>query len=179
MENNNNQGGNGNPNNQNRKPSLSFIMLAILFTIFLVSIIMRLFSGDSSQEISYTEFLTMVEEGKVESVEISVDKSRLTIFTPGQAKQSNNLPDWYIYGNMVGKSGETYYTGYVDDDENLIPFLKEHNVEINRQISDNSGVLLSILITYVLPVIIMLIVLSFLFKKIGGAGGPMGVGKNT
>ena len=45
MENNNNQGGNGGPNNQNRKPSLSFIMLAILFTIFLVSIIMRLFSG--------------------------------------------------------------------------------------------------------------------------------------
>lgn len=179
MENNNNQGGNGGPNNQNRKPSLSFIMLAILFTIFLVSIIMRLFSGDSSQEISYTEFLTMVEEGKVESVEISVDKSRLTIFTTGQAKQSNNLPDWYIYGNMMGKSGETYYTGYVDDDENLIPYLKEHNVEINRQISDNSGVLLSILITYVLPVIIMLIVLSFLFKKIGGAGGPMGVGKNT
>jgi len=179
MENNNNQGGNGGPNNQNRKPSLSFIMLAILFTIFLVSIIMRLFSGDSSQEISYTEFLTMVEEGKVESVEISVDKSRLTIFTTGQSKQSNNLPDWYIYGNMMGKSGETYYTGYVDDDENLIPYLKEHNVEINRQISDNSGVLLSILITYVLPVIIMLIVLSFLFKKIGGAGGPMGVGKNT
>ncbi|MBO4808530.1 MAG: ATP-dependent zinc metalloprotease FtsH [Lachnospiraceae bacterium] len=178
MENNNNQGGNGNPNNQNRKPSLSFIMLAILFTIFLVSIIMRVFSGDSSQEISYTEFLTMVEEGKVESVEISVDKSRLTIYTTNQAKQSN-LPDWYIYGNMVGKSGETYYTGYVDDDENLIPYLKEHNVEINRQISDNSGVLLSILITYVLPVIIMLVVLSFLFKKIGGAGGPMGVGKNT
>ena len=95
MENNNNQGGNGGPNNQNRKPSLSFIMLAILFTIFLVSIIMRLFSGDSSQEISYTEFLTMVEEGKVESVEISVDKSRLTIFNTGHAKQKNNLPERY------------------------------------------------------------------------------------
>ena len=179
MENNNNNGGNGNQNNQNKKPSLAFIMLAVLFTIFLISIIMRLFSGDSSQEISYTEFLTMVEDGKVESVEISVDKSQLTIYTTAEAKQSNNLPDWYIYGNIANKSGETYYTGYVDDDEDLIPFLREHNVEINRQISDNSGVLLSILITYVLPVIIMLVILSFLFKKIGGVGGPMGVGKST
>ena len=181
MENNNqNQNGNNNqggPNN--KKPSIVFILLVALFTIFMVSIIIKLVSGDSSSEISYTQFMTMVQEDKVESVEISADGKEFVIYTKGSEKaEKSNLPEWYIYGSF-SNGGETYYTGYVED-ERLLSTLEEHNVDVSRKVSDNSGVLLSILITYVLPVVLMLVILNFLFKKIGGGGmGPMGVGKNT
>ena len=36
---------------------------------------------------------------------------------------------------------------------------------------------MEILVTVVLPVVLIWIVAGFLFRKMGGSGGPMGVGK--
>ncbi len=171
--------GQGGPGGQNRKPSLMFILLVALFTLMMVSFLLRFFSsGNNASEITWSEFLAMVEEEKIESVEISSDLTRITIYTKESKKEDSNLPDWYIYGNLMSDSRDVFYTGYVDDEE-LIPYLKEQSVEVSREIPDNSGMLLSILLTYVLPVILVLVFFNFIFRKMSGSGGPMGVGKNT
>lgn len=171
--------GQGGPGGQNRKPSLMFILLVALFTLMMVSFLLRFFSsGNNASEITWSEFLAMVEEEKIESVEISSDLTRITIYTKESKKEDSNLPDWYIYGNLMSDSRDVFYTGYVDDEE-LIPYLKEKGVEVSREIPDNSGMLLSILLTYVLPVILVLVFFNFIFRKMSGSGGPMGVGKNT
>ena len=171
--------GQGGPGGQNRKPSLMFILLVALFTLMMVSFLLRFFSsGNNASEITWSEFLAMVEEEKIESVEISSDLTRITIYTKESKKEDSNLPDWYIYGNLMSDSRDVFYTGYVDDEE-LIPYLKEQGVEVSREIPDNSGMLLSILLTYVLPVILVLVFFNFIFRKMSGSGGPMGVGKNT
>ena len=46
-------------------------------------------------------------------------------------------------------------------------------------LSDNSGRILDILLYVVLPVVLMWILLGVVFRKMGGAGGPMGVGKSN
>ena len=75
-------------------------------------------------------------------------------------------------------SVQMYYTGVMKDD-NLAAFLREHDVSFKEEIPDNSGFLLSILLTYVLPIVLVWVLLSFLFRKMSGGGGPMGVGKSN
>ena len=72
----------------------------------------------------------------------------------------------------------TYYTGRVED-ATLISHLLEKDVKINGEIPDNSGFLLSILLTYVLPFVVIIFLFNFLMKKMSGGGGPMGVGKSN
>ena len=72
----------------------------------------------------------------------------------------------------------TYYTGLVQDDT-LTQYLKDNGVEIYGEVPDNSGLLLSILLTYVLPFVAIIILFNFLMKKMSGGGGPMGVGKSN
>ena len=63
--------------------------------------------------------------------------------------------------------------------DTLTARLKEHDVEGTRISSNTSSFLMEILVTVVLPVVLIWIVAGFLFRKMGGSGGPMGVGKSN
>ena len=172
-------GGQGGPGNQPpKKPNLMILLIAALVTMTIMSLVMQLLTTDNTKEISYTEFLQMVEEGKVESVELSSDRSQINI-TPKSEKKENDSPllDWSAFMYNTGSS-ETYFTGYPNDDS-LISYLGEKGVIVNQAIPNNSSFLMSILVTYVIPIGLMWILLSFLFRKMSKGGGPMGVGKST
>lgn len=171
--NNNNNGQGGGPQGPGgpggRPPgrqNLMMILVAALVTLVCMSFFMRMLSGVSSQEISYNEFLEMVEEGRVERVEIG--DSQITIIP-----KSDNGNNPFLQQPEI-----TYYTGLVDDDTRT-QFLKDNGVEIYGEVPDNSGLLLSILLTYVLPFVAIIILFNFLMKKMSGGGGPMGVGKSN
>ncbi len=171
--NNNNNGQGGGPQGPGgpggRPPgrqNLMMILVAALVTLVCMSFFMRMLSGVSSQEISYNEFLEMVEEGRVERVEIG--DSQITIIP-----KSDNGNNPFLQQPEI-----TYYTGLVQDDT-LTQYLKDNGVEIYGEVPDNSGLLLSILLTYVLPFVAIIILFNFLMKKMSGGGGPMGVGKSN
>lgn len=171
--NNNNNGQGGGPQGPGgpggRPPgrqNLMMILVAALVTLVCMSFFMRMLSGVSSQEISYNEFLEMVEEGRVERVEIG--DSQITIIP-----KSDNGNNPFLQQPEI-----TYYTGQVQDDT-LTQYLKDNGVEIYGEVPDNSGLLLSILLTYVLPFVAIIILFNFLMKKMSGGGGPMGVGKSN
>lgn len=174
------QGGPDGPNGQNnRKPSMSFILMMILFALLSVSFMLKVFGGDDADEISYTEFIKMVDEDKVEKVEIAADESQIYIYTKAEKpEQDSESDELYFYTSLFKEYGKTYYTGLVRDEE-LIPHLKEKNVEISRKIADNSGFLLAILWNVILPIVLVMLLFNFLFRKISKGGGPMGVGKST
>lgn len=158
--------GNGSPKGQ----SLFTLLLAALVVLIVMSYAVRMVGDASSKEITYNEFLDMVEEGKVEKVEITSNQINIT---PKVEKKDNENNPFALQAQTL-----TYYTGIVKNDS-LATFLREHNVSFKEEIPDNSGFLLSILLTYILPVAIIWIGLSFLFKKMSGGGGPMGVGKSN
>lgn len=171
-------GSNGQNGSNNKKPGILFVLFIILMTLLMVNMVLKVFTGGDEKEITYTEFMTMLEEGKVEKVEISSDLRRITIQTKkGEKAKDPQMPDWYLYGNLFSDSGAVYYTGMVNDEE-LIPLMKEKGVEISRETVDNSGLFLT-LASYILPVILMLVFFNFLFKKMSGGGGPLSVGKST
>lgn len=166
---NNNSGGQGGPGgNDPRKQSLIMLVVAALITLLCISMFMKMLTGASNQEISYNKFISMVENGEVESV--SVESDRVTVYP--KLERSNNPFGYNI-------SSITYYTGKMEDDDTLAKRLLEHNVEVRKQTSDSSSVIMTVLLYYILPILLMWGLLSLLFRRMGGKGGPMGVGKST
>ncbi len=166
-----NKGGAGGPGgngNDPKKQSFVILIIAALITLFSISMFMKFMTGSTNQEISYNEFVNMIENDEIESV--LVDSDKITIYP--KAKDNVN-PFMYAYG---GKP--TYYTGIMEDDDTLTQRLLEHDIELNRQVSDSSSIIITVLLYYVLPILLMWGLLSLLFKRMGG-GGPMGVGKSN
>lgn len=172
--NNGNGSGSGGPGgnrggNDPRKQSLIMLVIASLVTLLCISMFMKMLTGATNQEITYNQFVKMVEDGEVKSV--SVGSDRIEIYPK---KGETKSPFVYGYGG-----GITYYTGKMEDDDTLAKRLLEHGVEMNKEVSDSSSVIMTVLLYYILPVLLMWGLLSLLFRRMGGKGGPMGVGKST
>ncbi len=172
--NNNPGGGNSNGGNGPQKQSFMLLLVAALITLLGVSFFMNNLTGGSSKEITYNEFLDMVEDGKVEKVLITPDEIQIT---PKEEKKDEPATINPFLAYSYDTPSVTYYTGVVKDD-NLASFLKEHGVDFKQSIPDDSSWLLSIFLTYILPLVLVWVLLSFLFRKMGG-GGAMGVGKSN
>ena len=164
----NRPGGPGGNGNDPKKQSFVILIIAALVTLFSISMFMKFMTGATNQEISYNEFITMIENDEIDSV--VVDSDRITIY-PKQEETDN--PFVYAYG------GTSYYTGKMEEDETLTARLLEHNVAINKQVADSSSVIMTVLLYYILPILLMWGLLSLLFRKMGKGGGPMGVGKSN
>lgn len=155
---NNNRGGGGPRNNRNGQMVMVFVLITLVALLFM-SLVSKWQTQMTAQEISYTEFLKMVEDGKVESVDLG---SQQIDITPKPDK-NEIIP-------------VTYYTGYVGD-QDLVSTLKEAGVEIKGEIPDNTAGWIYNIVSFLLPIVILWVLLGFLMKRMGG--GAMGVGKNT
>ena len=164
---NNGNGGNGGGNNPQKRSNIMLVLVASLIVIMLVSWFMRLMNDSADSEISYDEFVHMLENGEVESVYITDNEITIT--------PKENGKNQGAYGQVT----KTYYTGVAEDADVLSQRLLDAGVEYNKEIPDNSGWLLSILLSYGLPLILLWLVFGFIFRKMSGGGGPMGVGKSN
>ena len=168
MDNNNNQNNQNNRQDDPRGPRIAPMLVAALVVLLLVSYFTRALTSPNSKEIPYTEFIQMLDEGKVESVYVESD--RITI-TPKE-EEAAPLP--------FRNTKLTYCTGLVEDAESLSARLLAADIEVSGEIPDNSGLFYTVLLTYILPIVLIVAFMSFLAKRMGGGGGFMGgVGKST
>ena len=157
-QNNGNNNQNNNKNDKNGQMLLMFIVVTLI-ALFIMSLISRWETSMTAQEISYTDFIQMVNEDKVKSVEF--DSQQINI-TPKTDK---------------GMSLITYYTGYIRDDS-LLPLLMDKQIEVKATIPDNTSTWVYNILSFVIPLLLVWILLGFLMKRMGG-GGMMGVGKSN
>ncbi|MDO4303422.1 MAG: ATP-dependent zinc metalloprotease FtsH [Bacillota bacterium] len=165
-------GGSGGNGKDPRRQSIVLFIIAALISLLLVSSFVKLITGDSQQEISYNEFITMLEEKKIEAVVIGTDR----IYIQSKADQGEASPLLYLYGMRPTVS---YYTGKIEEDDTLTARLLEYDVEVKGQVADGTSAVISFLLSYVFPFLLMWVLLSFLFRKMSKSGGPMGVGKSN
>ncbi len=165
MEENNNHsnrpsgGGDHNKNPKNRQSILMFLiiaMVAILFWNYIGSM------GNSSNTITYDEFIEMLDAGKVAEVEISSSSLKIT------SKEKDAL------GRDV-----TYTTGLVPDYQ-LQERLERAGVEYSAPIEDMKEIILSAVINILLPIVLLWGAFALIMRRMGGGGGMMGmnVGKS-
>lgn len=170
--NNNGSGGSGGPNKDPRRQNVIMFVVAALLSLLLVSSFVKLITGDSEKEITYNEFIQMLEEEKVDSVIVGTDR----IYIEAKAEKSIQSPIMYLYGmNPVA----SYYTGKIEDDDTLTARLLKYDVEVKGQVADGTSTIISFLLSYVFPFILMWGLLSLLFRRMSKGGGPMGVGKSN
>lgn len=172
-----NNGGNGNQPPQ--RPNIMIILLGGLVSVLIICMLWNMLFGanGNAQEVSYTKFLEYLNEDKVETVE--VQSSGYVNFTLKEGEELQETPaarpGYPFYGNVK----VTYTAVIMEDLDTLTARLEEHGVDGSRVLSDNSGRIMDILLFVVLPVVLMWILLGVVFKKMGGSGGPMGVGKSN
>ena len=155
MNNNVNNRKDGEKKNNNKKFLIIYAVIAFLF-LYSFSTAKEMLT---TKEISYNEFIQMVENKEVK--EVTVDGTALVI-TPQDTS------------DMKGK---VLYTGNADNPD-LINLLIENNVQYYPKITKQQSVFMDFIIINVLPLVLMFFLVRFAFgkmaKKMGG--GPMGMG---
>ncbi len=150
-----------------RRGSFLWIILAILLVLIIVSTVTSRMNNLTNQEITYTEFEDMVEDGDVESVVITSSEIEITPFEDEDVDSPYKV---------------SYYTVNLGDDR-LYEFLDEYGVDYTGKVSSNNTVLINLL-SILIPLALIWGVFFFAMRRMGGgagggAGGIMGVGKST
>ena len=155
-------------NNQNRNngkrpsgQSIGVLVLILLLTLGIVTWMNSLVRNSSTEKLGYNEFIQMLENGEVESVTYS--GNRLVITPKADSKNYSRFTQ--------------YYTVMIPDD-NLADRLLDSGVEIDREENTGSSIL-SFIVGWVLPSALMIGLLYFMFNRMGGGNGIMGVGKSN
>lgn len=157
----NNGGGNNGKRPKNRQSLFMFIMMCSI-----VMLAWTYFSdggmNSSSKEITYTEFLDMVEDETISSVEIEGNQLNIT----PKAKISENT-------ELI------YYTYKLESNDRVVERLEEAGIKNVTGVTPDTTVSIIIeLISIILPLAIIWIAMGFLMRRMGGGGGVMGVGKS-
>lgn len=180
----NDNNGNGGGNRPPKRPSTLMMILSALITIiFALMLYNAVFGTDKSTEVPYTEFLKDLEADKVEAVNVNKENGVITVRLKQEATPTPE-PDSYInfYGitqKAMQSSQTVYYTMLMEDLDTLTARLQEHDVQGTRISSDVLDTVVQFLITFVLPLVLLWVLAGFLFRRMGGSGGPMGVGKSN
>ena len=159
MEDNNRDSNNPNKRD-NRKKNIQNLVIIMITAFLAVLLIQRLFAQmqeSRRKEVPYNEFLAMVDAGEVVKAEIQYD----------------TIEFW----TEDSKTAITYWTGKVDYDQ-LPQRLEAGGVEFKEKITDTGTMILSMLMTYVLPIVLTGLMLLWIMRSMKG-GGMMGVGKST
>ena len=155
---NNNQNDNGKTPRSSQ--TITILLIAALITFVTVYLMKNAFTSSSEQELTYNQFIQMVENEQVESV--AVGSTRIEVH-----------PKSTVDGYSPLKS---YYTVRMESDDQLTMRLEDQGVEI-RKLQQSDGLMIDILGT-LLWFGFLVFFMSMMMRRMGG-GGIMGVGKSN
>ena len=176
MEPNNRNNRNRGDKNRRRGGGMwSIVLWALLLTIgvnYLSVMLDQARTAESSCEIAYSELVELVEEGKVKSIEFGD-----TVFTITPV-------DGFTYTDDDGKRYDQNYTLFTtiipDATEKLITLCDEHGVTYTKPYQPPVSPILTFMVSYILPTVLMvgafMLLMNFITKKSGGMGGIGGIG---
>jgi len=130
----------------------SQILFYILVVVMLISLF-RLFSEPPSEDVPYSTFKTLLAEKKVQDLVISRD----------------HIKGIRVPGAGTGEKGKPFTVVRVDDND-LVKILKASGVSYRGEISDNW--FRDFLLTWIFPLVVLMLIWSFVFRRMGGGGGP-------
>jgi len=164
-----NRPGGGTPGGTGTPPKLGkwglYLLIGLVATIIINTFFTPALLNATTKEITYTEFISKVEAGQVDSVVIQNENNRIVIIPKGTENTEDKT---------------TYYTGIIDD-PGLIEFLHEYDVTLSAQIPTEASPLMSLL-SLLWPFLLTIWLISFFSKRLMGKMGQGmggGLGKST
>ena len=147
---------------KNRKSYISFWVIALCIFMLLQAFVFPNLFNHRVEEVSYDTFISMTENKEIGSVQI--ESSQIT---------------------CTDKSEKKLYRTGVMEDKDLITRLYDSGAKFESKIDSGTSPILYILISYILPIALMVLVFHFFSKKMaqrmgGGEGSMMfGMGKSN
>jgi cell division protease FtsH len=174
-----------------------FMMILIaVAVVILLNMLMNTLSNQSIQEIRYSEFISMLKEGRVATVEIQTDRLMITTvsesapaITPEPTAAAKSFDDLLSQTEsrlqeQGAKPASLYYTGRMEDPD-LRQLLDRYGVEYYATIQ-SSNWLQYIFFQLLLPIIFIYGLwlrlrrsMSGLMGGGGGRGGFMSIGQSN
>lgn len=140
-----------------RQSMILYVIIAIAAIVALQSVVYPSLERAQVREVSYSEFIDMVDDNKVDEVSLDTNSGKITFMS----KDEDNV---------------TYRATMWPNDDTLSERLNKHNVTYSAQIADqNSGLWMYMLLVYGLPVLLAIvggIWLNRRMKKMMGDDGP-------
>ncbi|MDG5855844.1 ATP-dependent zinc metalloprotease FtsH [Clostridium beijerinckii] len=151
----------------NKKELPKYIIAALIITL-VINIVINLISQSNHKQIDYSEFLTMVNNKQVESVEIYSDK---LVITPKSDEDAS----------VVNK--KLYYTGNLDYPQ-LVDKLYNADVKFTTPVKNTQSPIIGFILSWIIPFAIFYMLGNWFMKSLsnkigGGGGGFMSVGKSN
>ena len=157
---------NGDDGRQGRR--IIFLMVAALIATLLINSLYTTIANAYLSEITYNEFQTYLDKDEIAELEFQSD--RMVILTRDEAKKPSSQQ-------------RLYYTGYIPNVSNdeLKARLDAQGVEYDTEIVEQASPIVTFVVTWLLPVIIMYALFSLLMrsmsKRMGGGIGGIGESK--
>lgn len=192
--------GNNNPNNKNNRQRWNVILFTVMLISFIVFALYQFREDTDAREITYDQFLNMVDSGEVKKVVIEDDKIVITAKTEAEMKNSkkkgaseSDVVEGSVADNNDSSSKDSsddstglfsnvtrkqYYTGIVKDDT-LSDRLYKAGVEYEQKIPDSTSYMVMNLLVNIVPLVIMIGLGVMLMRRMTKGGGMMGVGKSN
>ncbi|MBP5165374.1 MAG: ATP-dependent zinc metalloprotease FtsH [Lachnospiraceae bacterium] len=174
----NRQNGQGQGNGPSKQPFIVLILMSLV-ALFITSFSNNTAGSRTKQKITYTQFLTMVEEDNVKSVVFDND-GKVLITPKPDSKVAFSETEKEVNETFFQLTGQrlpiTYYTVVLNDDE-LLPLLKSHKVDIDANGSNSTSAVILNILSFVIPLVILWVIFGFAMRKIGG--GAFSVGKSN
>ena len=162
MDNNKNNDPNGQKSNWQ---TITMLAVAALLTFVLVTGMQGLVSSSRDEELTYSEFVRMVENGEVEAiVQGSSSTSNIQVIPKAGTLDFSSQLNYYVVPLAA-------------DAVRLSQSLLENGVDIRVESRDNSVILAAVL-NYAIPFLFLVFLMNFTMRRMGG-GGIMGVGKSN
>ena len=156
--NNNQQNGNGKSPKNNQ--TITILLIAALITFATVYFMKSTLASSSEEELTYNQFIQMVEDGQIESV--AVGSSEIEIHPKSSVDGFSPL--------------KRYYTVRMESDDQLTQRLENQNIEI-RKLQQTDSLMLDI-VGSLLWFGFLVFLMTMMMRRMGG-GGIMGVGKSN
>ncbi|HQZ20492.1 MAG TPA: ATP-dependent zinc metalloprotease FtsH, partial [Trichococcus flocculiformis] len=153
-----------NENPDNRKRTAYYLLMALSVLMFLNYFALPSYLNRSVEEVTYSTFLNQVSTGDVS--EVKLEENQIT----------------FVAADDAGDK-QVYITGLIDD-PTLVTRLEEADVTFSKDIPTEASPILSILVSWVLPLLLFWGLGSMLGKQMakrmgGGAGGALSFGKSN
>lgn len=151
-------------NPDNRRRTAYYLLVALSVLMFLNYFALPSYLNRSVKEVTYSTFLNQVAAGDVSEVKLEDTQITFVATDDAGAKQ-------------------VYATGLIDD-PTLVTRLEEADVTFSKDIPTEASPILSILVSWVLPLLMFWGLGSLLGKQLtkrmgGGAGGALSFGKSN
>ena len=148
----------------NRKPLILYYVISLVVVLLLNALLFPQIQRYSVKQVAYSEFLQMLDEGKIKSVEI--DETQIA-FTPTEQAEDGKV---------------TYYTtNRVTADDQIVQRLIDANVVFGQVVPEEMSPIISFLLSWVLPLVVFYGLGTLMFRRMSKqmGGNSMTFGKSN